>query len=420
MALREFFIWERLHLVISVSGNKDLDGIVRGARAARRRRLRRTERRANAAATRRRSPSGSRAEGKPVAVFASVAEALDAARAAAGEGDLILVTGSLYTVADARRALGLHSLRRRDMTIESTLLIVKPDGVQRGLVGEVLRRVEAKGLHDRGAQAVHDPARDRRGALRRAPRQAVLRRAGRLHHRRPGRGGEDHRRGRHHLLAHADGTDEPGGGPARVRSAATSPPRSARTSCTAATRRSRPRASSSCSSARSGARPMPGLSEAFERIGAALEHHLPPEPRGRHRARRHRPRGDPRASRCAGFADAASGQPVRPETRFEIGSISKSFAAAVVMQEVEEGRLDLHVSINEILPWLELPEPFGPITLHHLLTHTSGLADRDRGRAHRMGRGCQPARAARPRSLRGSTSGTPTTATSSSGWRSSG
>ena len=32
------------------------------------------------------------------------------------------------------------------MTTESTLLIVKPDGVRRGLVGEVLRRVEAKGL----------------------------------------------------------------------------------------------------------------------------------------------------------------------------------------------------------------------------------------------------------------------------------
>ena len=32
------------------------------------------------------------------------------------------------------------------MAIESTLLIVKPDGVRRGLVGEVLRRVETKGL----------------------------------------------------------------------------------------------------------------------------------------------------------------------------------------------------------------------------------------------------------------------------------
>lgn len=32
------------------------------------------------------------------------------------------------------------------MSLESTLLIVKPDGVRRGLVGEVLRRIEAKGL----------------------------------------------------------------------------------------------------------------------------------------------------------------------------------------------------------------------------------------------------------------------------------
>ena len=32
------------------------------------------------------------------------------------------------------------------MAVESTLLIVKPDGVRRGLVGEVLRRIEAKGL----------------------------------------------------------------------------------------------------------------------------------------------------------------------------------------------------------------------------------------------------------------------------------
>ena len=32
------------------------------------------------------------------------------------------------------------------MAIESTLLIVKPDGVRRGLVGEVLKRVQAKGL----------------------------------------------------------------------------------------------------------------------------------------------------------------------------------------------------------------------------------------------------------------------------------
>jgi CubicO group peptidase (beta-lactamase class C family) len=74
------------------------------------------------------------------------------------------------------------------------------------------------------------------------------------------------------------------------------------------------------------------------------------------------------------MADVAAGSPVRPETRFQIGSISKSFAAIVALQEVEAGRLDLHASVNEILPWLELPEPFGPITLHHLMRHTAGLA----------------------------------------------
>jgi folylpolyglutamate synthase/dihydropteroate synthase len=42
----------------------------------------------------------------PVEAFGSVAEALQAARDSAGGDDLILVTGSLYTVADARRALG--------------------------------------------------------------------------------------------------------------------------------------------------------------------------------------------------------------------------------------------------------------------------------------------------------------------------
>ena len=91
-----------------------------------------------------------------------------------------------------------------------------------------------------------------------------------------------------------------------------------------------------------------------------------------------------------GLADVAAGTPVRPETRFQIGSISKSFAAMIVLQEVAAGRLDLHVSVNEILPWLELPEPFGPITLHHLMTHTAGLRDRHGGRADRSRRAAPP------------------------------
>jgi folylpolyglutamate synthase/dihydropteroate synthase len=41
----------------------------------------------------------------PTETFDSVVEALDGAREAASEEDVILVTGSLYTVADARRVL---------------------------------------------------------------------------------------------------------------------------------------------------------------------------------------------------------------------------------------------------------------------------------------------------------------------------
>jgi D-alanyl-D-alanine carboxypeptidase len=118
---------------------------------------------------------------------------------------------------------------------------------------------------------------------------------------------------------------------------------------------------------------MPGLAEAFERIGSFLEHRLPLT---------HAPgaalavtdREEVLGVVVRGFADAAAGAPVRPETRFEIGSISKSFAAIVAMQEADAGRLDLHAPVTELLPWLRLDQPFGPITPHHLLTHTSGLA----------------------------------------------
>ena len=52
------------------------------------------------------------------------------------------------------------------MAIESTLLIVKPDGVRRGLVGEVLRRVEAKGLAIDAMRLFTIDRAHRRGALR--------------------------------------------------------------------------------------------------------------------------------------------------------------------------------------------------------------------------------------------------------------
>lgn len=117
---------------------------------------------------------------------------------------------------------------------------------------------------------------------------------------------------------------------------------------------------------------MAGLEQAFERIGASAEHQLPAT-HAAGLALAVTDREDVLGVVVRGLADVAARTPVRPETRFQIGSISKSFAALVVLQEVEAGRLDLHVSVNDILPWLGVPEPLGPITLHHLMTHTSGL-----------------------------------------------
>jgi len=105
-ALRESFTWDRLHLVISISANKDVAGIATQlapladqVHAARNQ----NERSGDASSI----ATAFGAEGTQATTHDSVAEALDSARSAAGSEDLICVTGSLYTVADARRALGL-------------------------------------------------------------------------------------------------------------------------------------------------------------------------------------------------------------------------------------------------------------------------------------------------------------------------
>jgi len=100
-AMRESFRWERLHLVLAVSANKDLAGICAPlapladeAYVARNEGVRSAD-----------PVDVADALGRPAARFGAVAEALAAARAAAAPRDIVLVTGSLFTVADAKRAL---------------------------------------------------------------------------------------------------------------------------------------------------------------------------------------------------------------------------------------------------------------------------------------------------------------------------
>ena len=76
-----------------------------------------------------------------------------------------------------------------------------------------------------------------------------------------------------------------------------------------------------------------------------------------------------------GYASIDLKLPVTPDHLFQIASITKSFVALVLMQLRDEGKLDVHKPVLDYLPWLPIAEPFGPITVHHLLTHTSGLPD---------------------------------------------
>ena len=58
---------------------------------------------------------------------------------------------------------------------------------------------------------------------------------------------------------------------------------------------------------------------------------------------------------------------------WQVGSIGKSFTAALTLEAVEQGLLDLHAPVTEYLPWFSVRSEYAPITLHHLLTHTAGL-----------------------------------------------
>ena len=78
-----------------------------------------------------------------------------------------------------------------------------------------------------------------------------------------------------------------------------------------------------------------------------------------------------------GYADLEKRIPVDPEqTIFRIGSVGKLFTWTAVMQLVEQGKLDLDADINTYLDF-RIPDTYPqPITLKHLMTHTSGFEDR--------------------------------------------
>ncbi len=70
--------------------------------------------------------------------------------------------------------------------------------------------------------------------------------------------------------------------------------------------------------------------------------------------------------------------PPTTQTLFQLGSTTKMFTALALMQKVEEGEVSLEDSLSEALPELEFaldPTWGDQITLHHLLSHQSGIYD---------------------------------------------
>lgn len=78
-------------------------------------------------------------------------------------------------------------------------------------------------------------------------------------------------------------------------------------------------------------------------------------------------------AKAYGYANLESATPARPEQRFEIGSISKQFAATAVMMLVEEGKIVLDEKVSRYLG--ALPVSWDRMTVRHLLNHTAGLPE---------------------------------------------
>lgn len=72
-----------------------------------------------------------------------------------------------------------------------------------------------------------------------------------------------------------------------------------------------------------------------------------------------------------GWRDETTKTPVSPGTVFRIGSISKQFIASAIMLLVQDGKLSLENPLPKFVT--DAPAPWQPITVRHLLTHTSGL-----------------------------------------------
>jgi len=86
--------------------------------------------------------------------------------------------------------------------------------------------------------------------------------------------------------------------------------------------------------------------------------------------------GIPVLQHCLGLADRANRLPVMPGTRFQTASVTKMFTAAAVLDQVAQGRVGVRTPVVDVVPSDRRPRHLAAgVTVHHLLSHTSGIAD---------------------------------------------
>ena len=78
---------------------------------------------------------------------------------------------------------------------------------------------------------------------------------------------------------------------------------------------------------------------------------------------------------AAGLADQENNRPNQIDTKFNLGSMNKMFTAVAIIQLMEEDKINLDDTITEHIPEYPNTEVGNQVTIHQLLTHTSGLGD---------------------------------------------
>lgn len=85
--------------------------------------------------------------------------------------------------------------------------------------------------------------------------------------------------------------------------------------------------------------------------------------------------GQPIFTKAYGMANKKDGTPNRVDTKFDLGSMNKMFTAVAIAQLVERGKLSFDDRLAKVLPDYPNKSVAEKVTIHHLLTHTSGMGN---------------------------------------------